>query len=144
MRKKFKYSKLPATPTEGFPEAFVYQPLLPVTLVNPQNGQKVSYIALVDSGADFCLFHGQIGEAISLDVSSGKTHHFGGVARSGIVAFVHEVDLYVEGLHGVRTRVAFSYEVGDPYKGFLGQRGFFSFFKITFHHKQNSFSLRAS
>jgi len=32
----------------------------------------VAYEALVDSGADFCIFSGQLAELLGIDISSGK------------------------------------------------------------------------
>lgn len=98
-------------------------------------------MALVDSGADFCVFHANIGEAIGIDVRSGVPHNFGGVASRENVSFLHEVELALEDFTTIDTRVAFSYELTDPYKGFLGQRGFFDHFKITFRYSNHSFSL---
>lgn len=36
MIKEYPFTKLPAVPTPAFPDEHVYQPLLPVKLVNPE------------------------------------------------------------------------------------------------------------
>lgn len=52
---KFKYSKFPAQPSEAFPEIKeVWRPVIPIKIIN--KSKEYGYLALVDSGADFCEF----------------------------------------------------------------------------------------
>lgn len=76
---KFKYVKLPAE--EG---KFVELPL--IALAFPFG----SYFCLIDSGADFCVFHGKIGEMLGLDVRKGSYElgvPFGILGREGFFDF---------------------------------------------------------
>jgi hypothetical protein len=41
--------------------------------------RKVGYWALIDSGADYSIFHADIGEILELDIRSGKKETFGGI-----------------------------------------------------------------
>lgn len=43
----------------------------------------VSYAALIDSGADICIFHAEVGKYLGLDIDSGKREEFGGVQEKG-------------------------------------------------------------
>ena len=56
------------------PQENVYKPWIDVCLgfrkthkVLPQN-----VLALIDSGADYCIFHATIGEQLGLDITKGK------------------------------------------------------------------------
>ena len=57
---KFKYKSY-----GGFP-----RPVIQIILKH--KGNVIGYNVLVDSGADICFFDQSIGEAIGLDIKSGK------------------------------------------------------------------------
>ncbi len=59
---KFAYKKLASG---------IERPIIPIIVRNPATQQSVRYLALVDSGADLCVFAGEIGELIGLDVTAG-------------------------------------------------------------------------
>lgn len=141
MTLKFKYNKFPAKPSEAFPQDFVFQPTLDIVLINPKKRKRIVCHALVDSGADFCLFHGLIGEAIGLDVRTGKVQHFRGTTSDSAKAYVHQVVLEVSGVGG-KVPVGFSYDLEVPFRGFLGERGFFELFKVSFNFPQKRFQLK--
>lgn len=141
MTLKFRYNKFPARPSEAFFQDFVLQPTLDVVLVNPKTRRQIICHALVDSGADFCIFHGLFGEAIGLDVRAGKTQPFRGVTSGKAKAYVHQVILEVSGVGG-KVPVGFSYDLETPFRGLLGQRGFFELFKVSFNFPQRWFQLK--
>jgi hypothetical protein len=57
----------------------IERPIISVILRNPATQQSVRHLALVDSGADECIFAGEIGELIGLDVPSGSERTVSGV-----------------------------------------------------------------
>lgn len=138
---KFRYNKFPARPSEAFPQDFVLQPTLDVVLINLKARRRISCHALVDSGADFCIFHGLFGEAIGLDVRAGKTQPFRGITSGVAKAYVHEVVLEISGVGG-KIPIGFSYDLTTPFRGLLGQRGFFELFKVSFNLPRKWFQLR--
>ncbi len=118
---KFKYSKFPAQSSEAFPEIKeVWRPVIPIKIINKT--KEYGYLALVDSGADFCIFHGEIGELLGIPVNKGRTSPLFGVTSG-------------EGF------VGFSYDLKYPL-GILGQKGFFEFFQVMFDFKKKIVDLR--
>jgi len=137
---KFSYRKIPLSePSSYFGSSFL-RPIIPVTI---KHGTKeIRYAALVDSGADFNIFHADIAEAIGIDVQSGEPINFGGIhAQSGAIGYFHEVGLEVGG-HPYTTRVAFSWDIASHGHGVLGQRGFFEYFKVIFHYQKGEVELK--
>ena len=139
---KFDYRKFNSTPSEAFPRRrSASRPVLPIQLINGQN--KVRYFAIIDSGADFCVFHASIGEIIGLTVESGKLQQFSGVSgqQQQLTAYFHDIQIEVGG-HEFDCFAGFSKEIeGLPY-GFLGQVGFFSLFDIRFDYDKERVELK--
>lgn len=93
---KFKYFKFPLSVRSPFFGTVIFKPIIPVEI--SYEGRKLRYAALIDSGADFCIFDGEVGEQIGIDVLSGIREVFGGIQeRGGAEAFLHEVVLNVGG-----------------------------------------------
>jgi len=95
---------------------------------------------LVDSGADLCLFHSDIGRMLGIEIEAVPELGFQGVSGVREVAYIHRVDLVVRGLSSITLDVGFtsSMAVGT---GLLGQRGFFEKFRINFHPSQKFFEV---
>lgn len=88
--------------------------------------------ALVDSGADRCLFHASIGEALGIEVQKGIEVPFGGVIGGSIGRiYYHNVRLSVAG-ELIEITAGFSYELS--FQALLGRNGFFDNFIVTFDH----------
>ena len=82
---KYAYLKLPSKPSEAFPRRLSSsRPIIPIQLINGQN--KQTCYALIDSGADYCVFHASIGEIIGLTIESGKLDNFSGVSNQKTIA----------------------------------------------------------
>lgn len=121
----------------------------PIQYTNPLNPRKTTllrpviqidfetkdggfgYLALIDSGADYCLFHGSIGEQLGLDVKKGKALAFYGTSGKQQIAYFHKIRFSVAGKE-IETLVGFSYQINELAFGILGQEGFFSNFKVSF------------
>ena len=52
----------------------VIRPIIPVTL--KYKGKTISYEALIDSGADTCVFPAEIGELVGIDIKTGKVYRY--------------------------------------------------------------------
>ena len=131
---KFDYFKFPLDEKSTISERKSHlRPVIPLQ-IKAENGLQIGYYVLIDSGADFCIFHGEIGEAIGIDVKSGPKTSFGGVQASNkqCVGYAHSVCLVVGG-HEIPSRVCFSYDI-DQRNGYaiVGQHGFFDSFKVRF------------
>src|SRR5438270_7318367 len=110
---------------------------LPVTLF--YNGRRQNMYALVDSGADECLFHSGIAGRLGIDVKSGLLKKFGGITGS-IDAYMHVIQLEVQNVPH-RVTVLAGFTDAEGVSGILGQSGFFENFKITFERYEWEFDV---
>jgi hypothetical protein len=126
MKKWFDYSRVPnyAVPRKQW----VKRPRLPVTLFNGDKRQNM--YALIDSGADDCLFHSSIGKRLGIDVPSGTFKRFGGITE-GIDAYMHPIQLQVQGF-SERILIIAGFTDADGVDGLLGQAGFLESYQVIF------------
>lgn len=137
---KFKYHKVLLPERLDYFGWSILKPIIPVGVV--ANGKELNYAALIDSGADFCIFDADIGEYLGLDVESGEYIEFGGVQGDGSAkAFLHHVTLNVGGFI-YKTKIGFSYDIARHGFGILGQKGFFDAFAVKFDLKKEEIELR--
>ncbi|HEX9722007.1 MAG TPA: hypothetical protein VGA53_01960 [Candidatus Paceibacterota bacterium] len=137
---KFSYFKFPlATPSDFFGHS-ILKPIIPIGLT--VGGESFDYAALIDSGADFCIFEAGIGEALEVDVVSGRKIVFSGIQEAGgAQAYLHEVTIVVGGWE-YKTTVGFSYDIGGDGYGILGQKGFFDMFAVKFDYLKEEIELK--
>lgn len=129
---KFRYVKVPISPPTKFFGNYVLKPLIPIKI--SVGSLSINYAALIDSGADFCIFDADIGENLGLDIKKGEEIPFGGIEKSTgkqASAYIHEVILNVGG-NEYPTKVGFSYDIAKGGYGILGQKEFFDLFWIKF------------
>lgn len=130
---KFPFERYPAHPIPTHPNRnSVLRPTIPVYLINKETGADIGYLALIDSGADYCIFHASIGETIGLNIQNGGKMEYVGVSGVKQAAYFHNVILSIGGWK-FNTYIGFSYDfdkIEMPY-GVLGQDGFFDKFKIV-------------
>jgi hypothetical protein len=109
----------------------IERPIIPITVRNPATQQSVRYLALVDSGADECIFAGEIGDLIGLDVPGGRKQTVSGVvAGQTRPYYVHDVEIEVGGWRR-RSAVGFMPDLAPNGHGLLGQTGFFDLFSFV-------------
>jgi hypothetical protein len=76
----------------------VERPIIPIVIRNPATGPSVRHLALVDSGADRCIFAGEIGELIGLAVTAGARQSVSGVVAGQMRPYyLHDVEIEVGG-----------------------------------------------
>ena len=127
---KFNYKKL----TKGLD-----RPIVRIELKNPRSQQQISFLALVDSGADICLMPGDLATLIGIDVAAGERRDVGGVvAGERRPYYLHDIDLGVGGVFAKAT-VGFMTDLAPNGYGLLGQRGFFDRFSfVKFEHAKGT------
>jgi hypothetical protein len=105
------------------------RPIIPIEL--ELDGERVFYNALIDSGADFCLFDSEMADALGVTkVASGIPVEVTGLGDHCVQGYEHRIKLCVESTE-YETNVVFTdCELPSEY-GVLGQRGFFSRFIVT-------------
>jgi len=137
---KFPYLKFPLSTKSAFFGTAILKPIIPIKISSGSNGLR--YSALIDSGADFCILDGEVGDVLGIDVRSGKKEIFGGIQeRGGAEAFLHDVVLNVGGWD-YKTTVGFSYDIAKHGFGILGQKGFFDMFSIKFDLAKENIELK--
>lgn len=133
---KFRYKRIAS---DVDPAGYTQHPLIQVTL--RYGSRAVDLRALIDSGAADCLFHKSIGEALGIDVESGKPKNYTGIARQSVVGYVHEIGLRVQGMsEWVTIQAAF---IDDQVIPLLGQEGFFDSFQVVFERYRGRFEVNS-
>jgi hypothetical protein len=137
---KFDYSKIILPQRSEFFGTSLLKPIIPIRIV--VGDKSLQYSALIDSGADFCIFHREIGEALGIEITAGEKFIFGGVQQADLAsAYLHKLDLMVGGWK-YETTVGFSGEIADESYGILGQKGFFDIFVVKFDLRKEEIELR--
>jgi predicted aspartyl protease len=135
---KFPYIKTPqADPTKKW----LSRPLIPVIIFGPKSNIEV--LALIDSGADICLFNEQIGREIGLEIEKGKTEAFMGIEGGRLVAYIHKIKLQVVGIEKI-IEIEAGFVDSPAVNAILGQEGFFDAFKIKFEKDHNIIEITPS
>jgi hypothetical protein len=139
---KYKYRRFSASPSEAFPRrTSVSRPVIPIKLINGED--KIGYLAIIDSGADFCVFHASVGEVIGITVESGKKQDFQGVSvqRQQLTAYFHAIQIGVGG-YEFDCWAGFSRDIESLPYGFLGQHGFLNLFNVTLDYNKERIELK--
>lgn len=127
---RFSYTKEPGTaPTEKWKA----RPYVPFTLRGPSG--SVRLVGLVDSGADICLFDGDIATAIGLKLEDGTRIASRGIESGRLATWLHPVRVLVDGDHSEVACTA-GFIPGFAGTPILGQEGFFDAFKVTFERRR--------
>jgi len=119
----------------------VLRPVIEVKLKS--NSQSFRYEVLVDSGADICIFHSEVGGALGLDIPKGKPREVFGVGGKASLYYLHDIEIEVGGwTHKVEA--GFMPDVAGrvmPY-GLVGQKGFFENFIVKFDLQKEEIELK--
>ena len=117
-----------------------YKPEIKI-VVEYQN-KKIKLFALVDSGADSCLFPGDVAEVLNIDARLGIRIDYVGLGNEKVPFYFHEVKIYV-GNYWFKTMAGFTTRpIGTT--ALLGQQGLFENFIVTFNHKNKFFESNGS
>ena len=115
----------------------IERPIIPIVVWNRATKKSVRYLALVDSGADVCIFAAEIGELIGLDVFGGRERSVSGVVAGQMRPYyLHEVEIQVGEVRRLST-VGFMPDLAPNGHGLLGQTGFFDLFSFVKFERQN-------
>lgn len=134
------YKSFPASPLEPFPNRqFVHRPVVDIFLTFDK--KSVEYGALIDSGADFCIFHTEMAEILGIPVAKGRKITFYGTGGTPQTAYFHNVEIEIGGWP-MELYCGFSYDMKSLPYGILGQTGFFDQFKIEFDYHAKRIELK--
>jgi hypothetical protein len=95
------------------------------------NKQHQDVYALIDSGAELCVFNSSIAKTLKIVVTKRQPLSLSGLVGGSVPGYLHQLNVSMQGLPSVDLLVAFT-ETGDPGMPILGQRGFFDNFQIRF------------
>jgi len=91
---KFRYHKFNLSPSSDFFGKQILKPIIPIKIL--KTDIVFQYAALIDSGADFCIFDAGLGEYLGLNIKSGTEVQFGGIqSLGGAKAYIHKVTLEI-------------------------------------------------
>ena len=115
-----------------------YSPEIKVILKYRRN--IVDLYALVDSGADICIFPSKVGDDLGLNVKSVKPEKSIGVGgrKIKIPTYIHNLKLIVLGRE-FRIRCGFIDELPIP---LLGRNCFFNRFIVTFYQREKYMDIK--
>lgn len=105
----------------------ISRPIIPVFLKS--KNKFIFYHALIDSGADYCIFGIELADALGIKLSKRKVT-FKGVSKDKVQGYWGEVEIRIGGV-SYKTRAIFA-EISDFGHGILGQKGFFNIFIVKF------------
>ena len=127
---KFPYKAFPLPASDPVTKQdFAWRPFIKVLLwYNHKRSAPLE--AVLDTGADHCIFNAEIGEALGIPVTEGTPIELSGFVRdANVVGFVHRVTLTIAA-QNYQAPVVFA--PGMTAVGILGQIGFFDHFVATF------------
>ncbi len=137
---KYDYLNFPAEPSKAFPRRFsALRPVIPIWLIG--GDKRIGYHAIIDSGADLCIFHAQIGELLGIAVESGKLLPFNGISGELLTAYFHDIKIEVGG-YEFDCYAGFSRDIDNMPYGLLGQLGFFNLFDVLFDYNKGRIELK--
>lgn len=113
------------------------RPAVDVEIFGPD--RSINTFALLDSGADNCLFQLEFAEAIGINLDKCEKTMTVGVEGGGVEVYLTDVEIRVKGLEKIKVPVGFI--KSKSVNGLLGQIGFFDFNRIKFERDHNTFEI---
>ena len=137
----FNYQKFPVD-TKNCPFSDKKSAIRPVIQIDFENkNYSFGYFVLIDSGADYCIFHALVGEQLGLDIKSGIPLKFYGTSGQPQKAYFHKIKFKIGGISH-ECLVGFSYDMEQLAYGILGQDGFFDKWIIKFEYQKENIELK--
>ena len=117
-------------------EGIVYRPLIEVGISSGSN--NIAFLALIDSGTDGTILNLEIANVLGIDIHKCKETKVGGIGE--MAGYISKVTVTVPDFN-VSMDVPVTFIKNLPFDVLLGQRDFFSKFKITFEKYKNIFEM---
>lgn len=98
--------------------------------------------AIVDSGADDCVFPASFASHLGLDIANNtRTFIFGGAGSKNQTAYFFDLNVTFEDFVSFKISIGFTPALEHVGIGLLGQNGFFENFTVSFDLSNRLFSL---
>jgi hypothetical protein len=130
----------PISATQTEPASIAYRPQRPVT-ITALNGQSVRFLAILDTGADTCVFPLSTAILLGLDVLNSPKAFTGGVGSQSNLTMYERVKIDLGDGISFETRAGFTQGLDAIGLGLLGQTGFFEYFNVEFRHSEKIFTI---
>ena len=89
-------------PSEAFPNRYtIFRPIVPLNLIHA--GLTWSCYAIVDSGADDCIFPASFASRIGIDLKQGKRYTFTGAEGGSQEARFFDIDVTIPASRPIRS-----------------------------------------
>lgn len=134
---KFPYTRVPVSDVYGKKIGETYRPIVSLSLFH--GPKRLNVLALVDTGADECLFPGEFARLLGHNLTKGNPRTFAGIGGT-ITGYLHQTDVKI-GPFKLRINIYYSDDWNKWGFGLLGQNGFLTRFDAFFSRKDKEFSL---
>ena len=114
------------------------RPRIPIRLVH--KSRFIILLALVDSGADDCLFPLEVAQELQLPLDPRNTNLYGGIGNGHITATF--MDVRIEINNDVTFPLYAGFSDAPSVVPILGQAGFFDRFEVTFNRPEEIIEFR--
>jgi hypothetical protein len=112
-----------------------------VTVSLSYRGNQETVRALVDSGADECVFHSSVADSLNIDLESGVPRQYHPIGSPPFTGYVHRVGLQLKGFNErIMVEVGFSESCNQS---LLGQIGFFDHYEIIFRGYEKRLEIKS-
>lgn len=106
----------------------IKRPIVPIIMTSKE--RFITYSALIDSGADWCVFSIELAKALGIALSPRRPIRFIGIGKDELRGYWGKVDARVGNVN-FKIKAIFA-DISDFGHGILGQKGFFDIFVVKF------------
>lgn len=114
----------------------ISRPIIPVILRCKE--KLILYSALIDSGADYCIFSIELAQVLGIELSKSKIS-FMGVGKEKVQGFWGEVEIRIGGI-SYKTKAIFA-EISEFGHGIFGHKGFFDQFDVKLSYQKQTIEI---
>ncbi|MAG44738.1 hypothetical protein CL633_02510 [bacterium] len=116
----------------------ILRPIIPVNIKYKK--LSVPYAVLVDSGADFCIFHSDVADILGIPFQKGEQQQLVGVTGNPVPMFIYPITLEIGGWD-YKIKAGFTKFVSKYGYGVVGQKGFFEHFTVKFDYQKTKINI---
>jgi hypothetical protein len=125
------YSFIKIPPSPAFPQGHTApRPIIRLALVNAE--RRLSCYALIDSGADHCVFPRSFLQPLGLDALEAPVAMSAGFGSAGVPTHFANLSVDLPGVIEFPVYAGFTSALDRIGLGLLGQTGFFDRFNVSF------------
>jgi hypothetical protein len=136
----FSYSHIPISTSPAFPDRrSTPRPYLALNLIN--GTRQFKCYALIDSGADDCIFPASFAVQLGLQIPSGRRYPYGGAGDGTQQAYFFDLEMEIVAVSKLTVPIGFSAALDKFGHGLLGQNGFFNQVDVGFNLAAGTFVL---